>query len=397
MGELILESKRRENIINLIYFTGLILVISIQFLTSTTLGSVVTSMYRPITITGEILLLSKYFLFQKNSTLNFISFLGLEIIAFINYKYTKNGDLIYLLPVIFSSKDIDGKKIVKFFFMTVTILLGITVMLAISGKIPNYVFSYNTGSSSVGRKALGMVYPTTLGATVMYLVLAYLTYKKFDISLFQNLMIFVIAFIVKKVAYAKTAMLLICVAGIVALFYKPICRILKKINIVVPILILVIILSSLYLAYHFNSSSQFEQMINIKLFSNRLYLGYVAAMTYPIKLFGQFIYMRGYGGQIGYLINQGALHTNYFYIDSFFLQTLLIYGLLIFLVVIGCIVYFSYKFIKEKKFSLAIILSLIIIDNIFESYMFHYSFNFMAILLLANTDYFISKENKTIR
>lgn len=58
MEEWILESKKSENIINSIYFTELVLVISIQFLTSTTLRSVVTSMYRPITIIDEILLLS---------------------------------------------------------------------------------------------------------------------------------------------------------------------------------------------------------------------------------------------------------------------------------------------------------------------------------------------------
>lgn len=388
-----MQSKRKENITNLIYFTGLLLAISIQFLMSTTLGSNLGAVYRPIMIVAEGLLLIKYFLFQKNSALNFITFIGLEVIAIVNYKYTKNGDLIYLLPLVFSSKDVDGQKIVKFFFRLIIVLLGITIFLAVSGKIPNYIFSYNTGSVSVARNSLGMVYPTTLGATVMYLVFAYLVYKNFEISVFQNLMIFVIAFAVKKIAYAKTAMILICLAGIIALLYKPICRLLNKVNIV-PFVLFILIIFSIYLAYRFNSSSQIEQLINKKLFSNRLYLGYVAAMTYPIKLFGQYIYMRGYGGRIGYLINQGSLRTNYFYIDSFYLQALLIYGLIIFLVVFGSIIYFTFKFNKEKKFALVIILALIAIDNIFESYMFQCSFNFIALLLLANTNYFVSSKNE---
>lgn len=388
-----MQSKRKENITNLIYFTGLLLAISIQFLMSTTLGSNLGTVYRPIMIVAEGLLLIKYFLFQKNSALNFITFIGLEVIAIVNYKYTKNGDLIYLLPLVFSSKDVDGQKIVKFFFRLVIVLLGFTILLAVSGKIPNYIFSYNTGSVSIARNSLGMVYPTTLGATVMYLVFSYVLYRKFDISLLQKILIFVVAFIVNKIAHAKTAVILICLVGIIALLYKPICRLLSKVNIV-PFVLFILIIFLIYLAYRFNSSSQIEQLINKKLFSNRLYLGYIAAMTYPIKLFGQYIYMRGYGGQIGYLINQGSLRTNYFYIDSFYLQALLIYGWIIFLVVFGSIIYFTFKFNKEKKFALVIILALIAIDNIFESYMFQCSFNFVALLLLANTNYFVSSKNE---
>ena len=135
-------------------------------------------------------------------------------------------------------------------------------------------------------------------------------------------------------------------------------------------------------------------MINSKVFSNRLYLGYVAAMTYPVKAFGQYIYMRGYGGQTGYLMNHGLLHTNYFFIDSFYLQALLIYGLVIFLITVGSIVYFAFRFNKERKFALVIVLLLIVLDNVYESYMFQCSFNFLALLLLANTDMFIYKRQK---
>lgn len=390
----ILNGKRKNDIINLIYFTGLILIVSVQFFRNTTLTTTLSPFYQIIMVVVIILFLIKYFLFQKNNFINILLFFTLEIIAIINYKHTSDGSFVYLIIAIFASKDIDGRKIVEFIFKSVSILLVFTIVLALLGKIPNYVYTYNVSGVSVTRQSLGMTYPTKLGATIMYMVFAYLLYKNFELNAFQKIMIFVIAFIVKKVAYAKTAMILICLAGIIAIFYKPICRFLRKSNIVIPTVSLFIIFFSIHLAYHFNTSSQFYQMINSKVFSNRLYLGYVAAMTYPIKAFGQHIYMRGYGGQTGYLMNHGLLHTNYFFIDSFYLQALLIYGLVIFLITVGSIVYFAFRFNKERKFALVIVLLLIVLDNVYESYMFQCSFNFLALLLLANTDMFIYKRQK---
>lgn len=386
-----MDNKRKNNIINLIYFTGLILIVLVQYLKNTTL-IVLSPFYREIMMVAVSLFLIKYFVFQKNGVSNILLFFVLEVIAAINYKHTGNGNLIYLIIAIFASKDINGKKIVEFVLKTVSILLITTIILALIGKIPNYAYTYNVGGTIVTRQSLGMTYPTKLGATIMYMVFAYLAYKNFELNAFQKVMIFVIAFIVKKIAYAKTAMLLICLAGVIAIFYKPICRLLKKSNIIIPAVLLFVIFLSIHLSYHFNTASQFDQMINNKLFSNRLYLGYVAAMTYPVKLFGQFVYMRGYGGQIGYLMNHGLLRTNYFFIDSFYLQALLVYGLVIFLITLVSIVYFAFKFNKERKFTLVIILMLIALDNVYESYMFQCSFNFLALLLLANTTTFVYKE-----
>lgn len=389
-----LDGKVKNNITNFIYFTGLILLISVQYLRNTTLTTILNPYYQIIMVIVVILFLIKYFAFQKNSALNILLLFILEIIAIINYKHTSNGSFAYLIIAIFASKDIDGEKIVGLIFKLVSILLIFTIMLALLGKIPNYVYTYNAGGISVTRQSLGMTYPTKLGATIMYMVFAYIVYKNFELNTFQKVMIFLMAFIVKKIAYAKTAMLLICLAGIIAIFYKPICRFLKKFNLVVPLVLAFVILLSIHLAYHFDTSSQFYQMINSKLFSNRLYLGYVAAMTYPVKLFGQFIYMRGYGGQIGYMMNHGLLRTNYFFIDSFYLQSLLIYGLIIFLITVGSIIYFAFKFNKERKFALVIVLLLIAIDNVYEAYMFQSAFNFISLLLLANTDAFIYKEKR---
>lgn len=388
-----MNSKRKENVTNLIYFAGLLLIISVKFLMNTSLSTTIESLYRPITIISEFLFIIKYLMFQKNNSLNIIAFICLEILAFVNYNYSKNGDLLYIIPVIFASKDIDAKKIVKFFMILISGLLGMVIILAVLNKIPNYIFSYNSNGTNVIRQSLGMVYPTTLGAAIMYITFAFLVYKKFEISLLQKIMIFIMAFIVKEVAYAKTAMILLCIAGTVAVFYNPICHLLKKSNISMPLILFIIIFCSIYLTYKFNASSLFYQMINSKLFSNRLYLGYVAIMTYPIKFLGQYIYMRGYGGQVGYLMNKGILRTNYFYIDNFYLQLLLIYGLVVFCITLGAIFYFAFKFNKERKFSLVIVLLLIVIDNIFEAYMFQYSFNFMLLLLLANTENLIYEDN----
>lgn len=388
-----MDGKRRDNIANLIYFTGLILMVSVQFLKNTTLTAL-GPFYREIMMVAVFLFLIKYFVFQKNNFLNIFLFFVIAIIAIVNYKRMGNGNFTYLIVAIFASKDIDGRKIVEFIFKSVSVLLIFTIVLALLGKIPNYVYPYNANGVSVTRQSLGMMYPTKLGATIMYMVFAYLVYKNFELNTFQKIMIFVIAFFVKKIAYAKTAMLLICLAGIIAIFYKPICRFLRKSNIFVPILILFIVFLSIHLAYHFDTSSQFYQMINSKLFSNRLYLGYVAAMTYPVKLFGQFIYMRGYGGETGYLMSHGLLRTNYFYIDSFYLQALLINGLIIFLIVLGSIVYFAFKFNKERKFALVIVLLLIVLDNVYEAFIFQCSFDFLALLLLANTNSFVYKKQK---
>lgn len=388
-----MDGKRKDNIANLIYFTGLILMVSVQFLKNTTL-TVLDPFYREIMMLAVFLFLIKYFVFQKNNFFNIFLFVFIATIAIINYKRMGNGNFTYLIVAIFASKDIDGKKIVEFVFKSVSILLIFTIILALLGKIPNYVYPYNVNGTSITRHSLGMMYPTKLGATIMYMVFAYLVYKNFELNTFQKIMIFVIAFIVKEVAYAKTAMLLICLAGIITIFYKPVCRFLRKSNIFVPILILFIVFLSIHLAYHFDTSSQFYQLINSKLFSNRLYLGYVAAMTYPVKLFGQFIYMRGYGGETGFLMSHGLLRTNYFYIDSFYLQALLINGLIIFLIVLVCIVYFAFKFNKEKKFALVIVLLLIVLDNVYEAFIFQCSFNFLALLLLANTNSFVCKEQK---
>lgn len=111
-----MNGKRKNDIINLIYFTGLILIVSVQFFRNTTLTTILSPFYQIIMVVVIILFLIKYFLFQKNNFINILLFFTLEIIAIINYKHTSDGSFVYLIIAIFASKDIDGRKIVEFIF-----------------------------------------------------------------------------------------------------------------------------------------------------------------------------------------------------------------------------------------------------------------------------------------
>ena len=64
-----MDGKRKDNIANLIYFTGLILMVSVQFLKNTTL-TVLDPFYREIMMLAVFLFLIKYFVFQKNNFFN---------------------------------------------------------------------------------------------------------------------------------------------------------------------------------------------------------------------------------------------------------------------------------------------------------------------------------------
>ena len=86
--------------------------------------------------------------------------------------------------------------------------------------------------------------------------------------------------------------------------------------------------------------------------------------------------------------------TNYFYIDSSLVRTLLMQGIIAYIFIIWLILRNVRKFSTNRQYSLLLALLFIVLSSAIDQHLIELSFNFIFLASFTNNNYFIEHKEQ---
>lgn len=361
-----------------LFFASFFIYIITQYLGGTMFTVDGTISFLLLTI-SSILAFIKIIIFDNESNLYKLTIVLLLIILFAAGKNSFDYNFYYYAFLIFAAKNIEFRKILKYYIIVLASGIIVTAIFALIHVIPAIVITRS--NSSALRLALGSVYPSDLAARIFHLMVGYAVLKKFKLTLPEYLSIIAITITTYVVTDTKLDLILMILLIICLSFYKYIVILMSMIKpYIFNLLILGFIAINILLAYFYNPKISILNKLNSAL-TGRLDLANRGFNDYNVTLYGQYVYQNGWGGIHKKIID-------YFYIDSSLVRVLLMQGLIVYIILI-CLMLRDMKiFIKNKQFSLAIALFFIIASSAIDQHLIEITFNFIFLASFANIDYF---------
>lgn len=361
-----------------LFFASFFIYIITQYLGGTMFTVDGTVSFLLLTI-SSILAFIKIIIFDNESNLYKLTIVLLLIILFAAGKNSFDYNFYYYAFLIFAAKNIEFRKILKYYIIVLASGIIVTAIFALIHVIPAIVITRS--NSSALRLALGSVYPSDLAARIFHLMVGYAVLKKFKLTLPEYLSIIAITVTTYIVTDTKLDLILMILLIICLSFYKYIVILMSMIKpYIFNLLILGFIAINILLAYFYNPKISILNKLNSAL-TGRLDLANRGFNDYNVTLYGQYIYQNGWGGIHKKIID-------YFYIDSSLVRVLLMQGLIVYIILI-CLMLRDMKiFVKNKQFSLAIALFFIIASSAIDQHLIEITFNFVFLASFANIDYF---------
>lgn len=361
-----------------LFFASFFIYIITQYLGGTMFTVDGTVSFLLLTI-SSILAFIKIIIFDNESNLYKLTIVLLLIILFAAGKNSFDYNFYYYAFLIFAAKNIEFRKILKYYIIVLASGIIVTTIFALIHVIPAIVITRS--NSSALRLALGSVYPSDLAARIFHLMVGYAVLKKFKLTLPEYLSVIAITITTYIVTDTKLDLILMILLIICLSFYKYIVILMSMIKpYIFNLLILGFIAINILLAYFYNPKISILNKLNSAL-TGRLDLANRGFNDYNVTLYGQYVYQNGWGGIHKKIID-------YFYIDSSLVRVLLMQGLIVYIILI-CLMLRDMKiFVKNKQFSLAIALFFIIASSAIDQHLIEITFNFVFLASFANIDYF---------
>lgn len=361
-----------------LFFASFFIYIITQYLGGTMFTIDGTVSFLLLTI-ASILAFIKIIIFDNESNLYKLTIVLLLIILFAAGKNSFDYNFYYYAFLIFAAKNIEFRKILKYYIIVLASGIIVTAIFALIHVIPAIVITRS--NSSALRLALGSVYPSDLAARIFHLMVGYAVLKKFKLTLPEYLSVIAITITTYIVTDTKLDLILMILLIICLSFYKYIVILMSMIKpYIFNLLILGFIAINILLAYFYNPKISILNKLNSAL-TGRLDLANRGFNDYNVTLYGQYVYQNGWGGIHKKIID-------YFYIDSSLVRVLLMQGLIVYIILI-CLMLRDMKiFVKNKQFSLAIALFFIIASSAIDQHLIEITFNFVFLASFANIDYF---------
>lgn len=361
-----------------LFFASFFIYIITQYLGGTMFTVDGTVSFLLLTI-SSILAFIKIIIFDNESNLYKLTIVLLLIILFAAGKNSFDYNFYYYAFLIFAAKNIEFRKILKYYIIVLAGGIIVTAIFALIHVIPAIVITRS--NSSALRLALGSVYPSDLAARIFHLMVGYAVLKKFKLTLPEYLSIIAITVTTYIVTDTKLDLILMILLIICLSFYKYIVILMSMIKpYIFNLLILGFIAINILLAYFYNPKISILNKLNSAL-TGRLDLANRGFNDYNVTLYGQYVHQNGWGGIHKKIID-------YFYIDSSLVRVLLMQGLIVYIILI-CLMLRDMKiFVKNKQFSLAIALFFIIASSAIDQHLIEITFNFVFLASFANIDYF---------
>lgn len=290
------------------------------------------------------------------------------------------GTLLEIGFLIIGAIDIDYRRILK---LCLWIEVPFTIIVVIGsrmGYITNLVYHRNGHS----RDSFGFVYPTSFAAHIVFIVLIWVALRQVRCTLVELGIIDVIAVLLYIFCDAKCSTISLILVTLFVLYiriqdkyarkkgqwhYKP-SKLIVFACLICPFILaaLMILLSRFYMP----ENSMMSKLND--LLTARLYYGKMAFDRYDVKLWGQYIEMKGYGGSTEPVLD-------YFYIDCSYVNILMRFGPVILLIALGIMVCLMYR--NRKNPYILAMLVIVCVNSIIEQRLFDIWYNAFLILPFA--------------
>ncbi|MFC6294112.1 hypothetical protein ACFQH1_02640 [Lactiplantibacillus daoliensis] len=346
-----------------------VFIIVSSLMTSAIAASIPNGIYAVLKYMCLLLVLFKIVILTKY-TVNQLLIL-IPVISVICVSAFESGSNLLLFGLVFiiGSKDITLDKIIMtFFYASSFIVIGLAI-LSIIGIIPNNIYY----RGSVPRYSFGSNYPTDFGAHIFYLLVAkvYLRRDRYGYSDF--IMGLALAVLIGYFCGARldSGLIVILSVGMLIISKRLFNRrvVLSIFNRALPMAYIFFSVFIITLSFTYNADQSWFRKLDV-LLSERLSLGHVGFDAYGIKLFGQNIVQHGWGGITGTI--SGYI---YFFLDSSYMQLLLMYGLLPMLIFILAYTYVSFRSMERGMLVVTFILSIIALSGILDHHIIDLAFN----------------------
>ncbi|UUV96211.1 polymerase [Ligilactobacillus salivarius] len=334
---------------------------------------------------ATLLAILKIILFDKISNIYKLLTITIILLLYAAGKNSYDFNLYYYAFFIFSARDIDFKLILRWFIALLVSLISITVLSAVLHLIPTLAIGRT--NSSVLRLSLGSIYPSDFAARIFHLMVAYAALRKFNFNLAEIISFLAISVTTFVITDTKLDLILMLCLVISVVAFPTIKAVFSKVSpYIINLFVTLFIIFNLGLAYFYSSANPIFRKLD-SLLTGRLSLGHIGFKDYNATLYGQFVYQNGWGG----------LHsaiTNYFYIDSSLVRTLLMQGIIAYIFIIWLILRNVRKFSTNRQYSLLLALLFIVLSSAIDQHLIELSFNFIFLASFTNNNYFIEHKEQ---
>jgi len=323
---------------------------------------------------SAFIVLCKIIFLDEHDWKELVIFILLEILLFSIGTNANEFPVFYIMFFIVGAKGVDIDRIIKVFLWINLFVISIAFLFSMVGSVKNVIVT--RGDSPAVRYALGAVYPTDLASRAFFIMLAYAALKRFKFSLAEYISYIALTCLTYTITDTRIDLILMGVLIISIALYDKSVNLFKYLNAT-----LLFVISTAYvfviiiLGYIYTPKIGLLEKINGFL-SGRLFYEKVAFENYNVTFLGQFIYQNGFGG--GFKVH------DYFFIDSSYVRTLMMHGL-VSLALLLILLYLL--FTKFKKLNLnywIICLLLVILTSGIDQHLWDISYNFVFLTLLAN-------------
>lgn len=301
-------------------------------------------------------------------------FMLLEIILFAVGTNANEYQIFYLLFFIVGAKNIDIDKILQLFIWVNLLVIALSLIFALNGSVRNVMIT--RADSPAVRYSLGAVYPTDLAARGFFMMLAYTALKRFKLNIAEYISCLALTALIYFVTDTRIDLLLMLFLLICVAVYPKLSPLFAKIPAyLLEAFTILYALAIILMGYFYHPGFWPLEKIN-SLLSGRLILERVAFDNYNVPLLGQYIYQNGFGG--------GFKVVDYFYIDSSYVRTLMMHGIIIFALLFVLFYLLFTRFRQEKLYYWSICLLLVVLTAGIDQHMWDVSYNFVFLALFAN-------------
>lgn len=300
------------------------------------------------------------------------------ILALIVFYYCGRGFILDAIILIIGANGISYKKILKLYFNLAVIFMTVTFVASLTGIIIDYTTIRTVGGVEIGsrlRHSFGINYPTDFAAHVFFIYLTYrvLTAEKRKMNILDFVLTVLIIVGLDYYCDARLSEIFIGLTYLLFFLFE------KRNSLLNNKLVRKIILFSFPVAACiaismtccYNSADKTWVMIDENFFSNRLVVAHKVFEQNGVKLFGQFIEMQGLGFKVhGFDTSIGTT-----YLDSSYMQLLLLYGIVMTVFIIGVLTVFSKKVIEDNNIELCIVVLVLAYSCIINQYLLNIAYN----------------------
>lgn len=289
-------------------------------------------------------------------------------------------------------KNLDIKKVLKVFCAIVLSITIVTVILALTKKIPN-IITYRDAESDKKRMALGFSYATWLAAYLMSISAVWFYIRRERIKWFEVAIIgafAVLGYVLTDARIASFATAIICLIAVctkITVIKKYFDRVMQIKAIIWLCTLATVLLSviAVVLAIEYKFDSDVWGKIN-RILSTRPYSNAIAFRRHQVTAWGQMVIENA-----NFSNGMRGIADNYFAMNCSYIRILFFYGIFGFFAIVFAWCLITKREADNKNFSCMFMFAVLALYFFFEQRMFEFSINPFWLLLIPN------KENGVVK